>query len=202
MRCVCRPTPLCLHRLERPKQFISYRKPEHTSSARARSGGPGTLARVLSRSSSNALTKSIPLFFGTCRVPETAALAALAGAGTVRAVLCFQNNNSFPFRWPQSGFTAGAIGPTLVKASQREPALSAALGGRTLMLFRQMFDSISGTYSYLLASRPGGEALLSIPCLRRWIVTFSYCGNWTSGRYPPSRRPCHRSRAPHDRRAN
>src|SRR3954463_2939193 len=28
------------------------------------------------------------------------------------------------------------------------------------MLFRQMFDSVSGTYSYLLASRPGGEALI------------------------------------------
>ena len=27
------------------------------------------------------------------------------------------------------------------------------------MIFRQMFDSISGTYSYLVASRRGGEAL-------------------------------------------
>ena len=28
------------------------------------------------------------------------------------------------------------------------------------MIFRQLFDSASGTYSYLLASRHGGEALI------------------------------------------
>jgi sulfur dioxygenase len=35
------------------------------------------------------------------------------------------------------------------------------------MLFRQMFDSVSGTYSYLLASRPGGEALIIDPVLEK-----------------------------------
>ncbi|MES2711570.1 MAG: MBL fold metallo-hydrolase [Pseudomonadota bacterium] len=33
------------------------------------------------------------------------------------------------------------------------------------MIFRQMFDSVSGTYSYLLASRHGGEALIIDPVL-------------------------------------
>ena len=33
------------------------------------------------------------------------------------------------------------------------------------MIFRQLFDSTSGTYSYLLASRPGGEALILDPVL-------------------------------------
>jgi len=33
------------------------------------------------------------------------------------------------------------------------------------MIFRQLFDSVSGTYSYLLASRAGGEALLLDPVL-------------------------------------
>jgi glyoxylase-like metal-dependent hydrolase (beta-lactamase superfamily II)/rhodanese-related sulfurtransferase len=33
------------------------------------------------------------------------------------------------------------------------------------MMFRQLFDSVSGTYSYLLASRPGGEALILDPVL-------------------------------------
>src|SRR3978361_1150244 len=33
------------------------------------------------------------------------------------------------------------------------------------MIFRQMFDSVSGTYSYLLASRAGGEALILDPGL-------------------------------------
>ncbi len=35
------------------------------------------------------------------------------------------------------------------------------------MIFRQMFDSVSGTYSYLLASRAGGEALLLDPVLEK-----------------------------------
>lgn len=33
------------------------------------------------------------------------------------------------------------------------------------MIFRQMFDQVSGTYSYLMASRPGGEALIIDPVL-------------------------------------
>jgi len=28
------------------------------------------------------------------------------------------------------------------------------------MIFRQLFDSVSGTYTYLIASRHGGEALI------------------------------------------
>src|ERR671919_658589 len=35
------------------------------------------------------------------------------------------------------------------------------------MLFRQMFDQASGTYSYLLASRRGGEALIIDPVLEK-----------------------------------
>src|SRR6202048_3307175 len=35
------------------------------------------------------------------------------------------------------------------------------------MIFRQLFESISGTYSYLLASRPGGEALIIDPVLEK-----------------------------------
>ncbi len=35
------------------------------------------------------------------------------------------------------------------------------------MIFRQMFDSVSGTYSYLLASRRGGEALILDPVLEK-----------------------------------
>src|SRR5246127_5666713 len=33
------------------------------------------------------------------------------------------------------------------------------------MIFRQLFDSVSGTYTYLLASRRGGEALILDPVL-------------------------------------
>src|SRR5471032_2617509 len=36
-----------------------------------------------------------------------------------------------------------------------------------LMIFRQLFDSASSTYSYLLASRCGGEALVIDPVLER-----------------------------------
>ncbi len=35
------------------------------------------------------------------------------------------------------------------------------------MIFRQLFDSVSGTYSYLLASRAGGEAMILDPVLER-----------------------------------
>ena len=33
------------------------------------------------------------------------------------------------------------------------------------MIFRQLFDSVSSTYSYILASRKGGEALIIDPVL-------------------------------------
>src|SRR5271156_4060648 len=35
------------------------------------------------------------------------------------------------------------------------------------MIFRQLYDSTSGTYTYLLASRHGGEALIIDPVLER-----------------------------------
>ncbi|HEU4661515.1 MAG TPA: MBL fold metallo-hydrolase [Pseudolabrys sp.] len=35
------------------------------------------------------------------------------------------------------------------------------------MIFRQLFDSVSGTYSYLIASRAGGEALIIDPVLEK-----------------------------------
>jgi sulfur dioxygenase len=35
------------------------------------------------------------------------------------------------------------------------------------MIFRQLFDSTSGTYTYLLASRHGGESLIIDPVLER-----------------------------------
>src|SRR4029078_12391501 len=39
--------------------------------------------------------------------------------------------------------------------------------GSITMIFRQLFDSVSGTYSYLLASRAGGEALILDPVLEK-----------------------------------
>jgi len=36
-----------------------------------------------------------------------------------------------------------------------------------MMIFRQLFDSVSSTYTYLLASRRGGEALIIDPVLER-----------------------------------
>ena len=35
------------------------------------------------------------------------------------------------------------------------------------MIFRQLYDNVSGTYTYLLASRHGGEALIVDPVLER-----------------------------------
>ncbi len=47
------------------------------------------------------------------------------------------------------------------------------------MIFRQLFEATSGTYTYLLASRRGGEALIIDPSSRRSIATSSSSGNWT-----------------------
>ena len=44
------------------------------------------------------------------------------------------------------------------------------------MIFRQLFDSASSTYSYLLASRRGGEALIIDPVLERVDRIIFYCG--------------------------
>jgi len=41
------------------------------------------------------------------------------------------------------------------------------IGRGCAMIFRQLFDQVSGTYSYLLASRPGGEALIIDPVLEK-----------------------------------
>ena len=35
------------------------------------------------------------------------------------------------------------------------------------MIFRQLFDGVSGTYSYLLASRRGGEAMIIDPVIEK-----------------------------------
>src|ERR1700747_1617133 len=35
------------------------------------------------------------------------------------------------------------------------------------MIFRQLYDSVSSTYTYLIASRPGGEALIIDPVLEK-----------------------------------
>jgi sulfur dioxygenase len=35
------------------------------------------------------------------------------------------------------------------------------------MFFRQLFDSVSGTYTYILASRCGGEALIMDPVIEK-----------------------------------
>jgi glyoxylase-like metal-dependent hydrolase (beta-lactamase superfamily II)/rhodanese-related sulfurtransferase len=39
--------------------------------------------------------------------------------------------------------------------------------GRSIVIFRQLYDSASGTYTYLLASRRGGEALIIDPVLEK-----------------------------------
>src|SRR5262249_22258661 len=46
-------------------------------------------------------------------------------------------------------------------------AMIAGSRGRNAMIFRQLFDSVSGTYSYLLASRRGGEAMIIDPVLEK-----------------------------------
>ena len=49
--------------------------------------------------------------------------------------------------------------------SSRRPLVETAR--RRAVIFRQLFDSTSGTYTYLIASRHGGEALIIDPVLDR-----------------------------------
>src|SRR5262249_14217081 len=48
-----------------------------------------------------------------------------------------------------------------------ESAVSIQQEKFSAMMFRQLFDQTSGTYSYLLASRAGGEALIIDPVLEK-----------------------------------
>jgi hypothetical protein len=61
------------------------------------------------------------------------------------------------------------------------------------MIFRQLFDSVSGTYTYLLASRRGGEALIIDPVLEkveRYIQLANELElNLVRRSIPPGRRP-------------
>ena len=67
------------------------------------------------------------------------------------------------------------------------------------MIFRQLFDQTSGTYSYLLASRRGGEALIIDPVLEKvdrylQLVRELDLQAGQGGRHPHARRPHHRPR--------
>ena len=67
------------------------------------------------------------------------------------------------------------------------------------MIFRQLFDSTSGTYTYLLASRRGGEALIIDPVLEkvdRYLQLLRELDLQTgqSRRHPSACRPHHRPR--------
>ncbi len=67
------------------------------------------------------------------------------------------------------------------------------------MIFRQLFDQVSSTYSYLLASRAGGEALIIDPVLEkvdRYLHLVKELDLETcEGRgHPLARRPHHRAR--------
>ena len=68
------------------------------------------------------------------------------------------------------------------------------------MIFRQLFDATSGTYTYLLASRLGGEALIIDPVLeqRRALPAARARARPAAGqggRHPSSRRSHHRARS-------
>ena len=67
------------------------------------------------------------------------------------------------------------------------------------MIFRQLFDATSGTYTYLLASRRGGEALIIDPVLEKvdrylQLIARTRPEAGKADRHPPARRPHHRAR--------
>src|SRR6185312_10868988 len=60
----------------------------------------------------------------------------------------------------------GGLGIFILSAASPGDSESPNRRGRA-MIFRQLFDSVSGTYTYLLASRRGGEALIIDPVLEK-----------------------------------
>jgi len=66
---------------------------------------------------------------------------------------------------PQPGYAVP--NPFPQRAASYLAALRDAPQRRTAMIFRQLFDQTSGTYSYPLASRGGGETLILDPVLEK-----------------------------------
>ena len=67
------------------------------------------------------------------------------------------------------------------------------------MIFRQLFDATSGTYTYLLATRRGGEALIIDPVLEKvdrylQLIARTRSQAGQGGRYASARRSHHRPR--------
>jgi hypothetical protein len=78
------------------------------------------------------------------------------------------------FLWPAIALSRGSRLWRLVEASAPFPFTqtfgTTRTGSRLRgwgMIFRQLFDGVSSTYSYLLASRQGGEALIIDPTLEK-----------------------------------
>src|SRR5262249_37528566 len=67
------------------------------------------------------------------------------------------------------GYFAALLGQAwkiyIVRSSRRDS--ESLIGEARAMIFRQLFDSVSGTYTYILASRRGGEALIIDPVLEK-----------------------------------
>jgi sulfur dioxygenase len=71
---------------------------------------------------------------------------------------------SASFSWPMIWGDACVF---VIKHYAGDGFFNIGTGKRFKMIFRQLFDQTSSTYSYLLASRAGGEALIIDPVLER-----------------------------------
>src|SRR5262249_37285564 len=112
---------------------------------------PGSLCLIAVALTSSRVERDHGALHCSCRV--TAALA-----GTMRQMISREESLRRPF----------GTGMEDLYWSERPHGESQSLNGRvTGMIFRQLFDSVSGTYTYLSASRPGGEALIVDPVLEK-----------------------------------
>lgn len=71
------------------------------------------------------------------------------------------------FRFSRRKDIIGADVPMQFAAAGQVQAGGARKQWSGQMIFRQLFDSVSGTYTYLIASRRGGEALIIDPVLEK-----------------------------------
>src|SRR5215470_6821922 len=93
----------------------------------------------------------------------------MRGASDSAAALAARRSNSrrrIPITYSRPCGAHGSSRHSPLGGRRPSPIIQ-PLAAEDNMLFRQLFDQTSGTYSYLMASRRGGEALIIDPVIEK-----------------------------------
>src|SRR3990170_5611604 len=121
-------------------------------------------ARTSAATSLRGLAKSPFHWSGSAGQAVQMAFCGAHSAGTEIVLSVTAISMKSTYRWARPSATI----PRILPLTSRLKVWRTPMAGRGLnMIFRQLFDSTSSTYTYLLASRHGGEALIIDPVLER-----------------------------------